>query len=113
MITFKKKCGKCRKNYVVATFRQRFVLCYDCQKQDLEGTISDPVFKELFAIPEDYYKKNAFLRNIKVNYLRYGTLTERQIEAFKKVVKDMETAEKEGEGSTEDTGAGTTSQEQE
>ena len=30
-----------------------------------------------------------FLRDIKINYLRFGKLSERQIEAFKKVVKKM------------------------
>ena len=37
----------------------------------------------------EFYKENAFLRDIKVNYLRYGKLTERQVEAFKKVVQKM------------------------
>lgn len=45
--------------------------------------------KKMFDIPEDFYKKNSFLRSIKINYLRYGKLTEKQIEAFKKAVDKM------------------------
>jgi hypothetical protein len=45
--------------------------------------------KKLFAIPEDYYVKSGFLRNIKINYLKYGQLSEKQVEVFKKVVKDL------------------------
>ena len=45
--------------------------------------------KKLFDIPESFYKENSFLRDIKINYLRFGNLSEKQIEAFKKVVNDM------------------------
>ena len=86
---FKQKCFKCKTNYVLTTSSQSYVVCYDCQKNSLMGEIKDPVFKKLFKIPEDYYKTNAFLRNIKANYLRYHNLTEKQILAFKKVVGMM------------------------
>ena len=56
----------------------------------MHGEIKDEAMKKLFDIPEEFYKKNSFLRNIKINYLRYGKLTDRQIEAFKKVVKQVE-----------------------
>ena|SRR3989338_6393995 len=90
-VQFKQKCNRCKKNYVIITSRQRFALCYDCQKNDLKGTIKDPEMKKLFAIPEDYYKNNAFLRSIKINYLVYGNLTEKQKEAFKKAVEKIKT----------------------
>ncbi len=88
-IKYKKKCIRCKKNYVVVTNRNRFALCYDCQKGDLVGKIKDPKMKKLFDIPGEFYKENSFLRDIKINYLRYKNLTERQIEAFKKTVKEM------------------------
>jgi len=88
-VQFKQKCIKCKKNYVLATSRSSYVICYDCQKSSLAGEITDPVFKELFDIPEEYYKNNSFLRNIKANYLKYKNLTGAQIEAFEKVVKKM------------------------
>ena len=91
---FKHKCFKCKKNYVIVTSSQNYVTCYDCQKSSLMGEIKDPVFKKLFNIPEDYYKNNMFLRNIKANYLRYNNLTENQIAAFKKTVKSLKESSK-------------------
>ncbi|NTV22823.1 MAG: hypothetical protein HGA85_00420 [Nanoarchaeota archaeon] len=93
-ITYKQQCAKCRKNYVLATYRERFPVCYDCQKSELEGEVIDPEMKELFSIPEELFKKNLFLRNIKINYLRYGKLSEKQIDAFKKSVEKMSEPDK-------------------
>ncbi len=86
---FKQLCGLCKKNFVVITWKERFPTCYDCQKSQLEGKIKDPKMKKLFDIPEEYYKENIFLRNIKINYLRFKSLTEKQIEAFKKTVEQI------------------------
>ena len=88
-IQYKQKCARCKKNYVLVTSRNRFAVCYECQKGELHGEIKDAKMKKMFDIPEEYYKKSAFLRDIKINYLDYGKLTDRQIEAFKKVVKNM------------------------
>lgn len=54
--------------------------------------------KKLFNIPEEFYKTNGFLRSIKINYLRFGKLSEKQIECFQKTVKEMK-----GCGSQKDT----------
>lgn len=89
MVAYKEKCRRCKKNYVLVTWKQRYVICYDCQKQSLQQEISDPAMKKLFNIPEEMYKNNIFLRNIKLSYLQFGTLTEKQIDAFKKAVKKM------------------------
>ena len=86
---FKIKCIRCKKNYVLGSRKTRFPVCYDCQKKELQGEIKDPVMKEMFAIPESFYENNSFLRSIKVNYLRFGSLSERQIEAFKDTVKKL------------------------
>jgi len=94
-IPYKQKCIRCKKNYVTITRRQGFVLCYECQKKELEGKIDDPVMKKMFNIPKEFYIENGFLRNIKVNYLKYGGLSDKQIEAFKKVVGDMKKAKSE------------------
>ena len=53
----------------------------------MQGEIKDPKMKKLLDIPEEYYQENSFLRNIKISYLKYGSLTEKQVEAFKKVVQ--------------------------
>lgn len=87
VIKYKVKCCKCRKNYVIATTRTKYPICYECQKNELQGDIKDPKMKKLLNIPEKLYKKNYFLRNIKINYLKWGKLSDKQIEAFKKAVK--------------------------
>jgi hypothetical protein len=68
-------------------------VCYECQKKELQGEIKDPAMKEMFDIPEEFYMRNAFLRDIKINYLKFGNLTEKQIEAFKKTVENMKKGE--------------------
>jgi hypothetical protein len=88
-VQYKQKCYKCKKNYVLATSRQNYTLCYECQKDSLKGEITDPYFAKLFDIPEEYYKNNSFLRSIKANYLKYNSLTDKQIAAFKKVLEEM------------------------
>lgn len=55
----------------------------------MSGEIKDPKMKKMFNIPEDLYKNNAFLRDIKIKYLRFGSLTEKQVDAFKKVSKEL------------------------
>ena len=55
----------------------------------MKGEIKDPKMKKMFDIPEEFYKENSFLRDIKIKYLQWGELTEKQIEAFKKTVEKM------------------------
>jgi hypothetical protein len=88
-VKYKQKCFRCKKNYVLATWRSRFVQCYDCEKDQLKGVVKNAKMKKMFAIPEDFYKENSFLRSIKINYLKFGALSEKQIEAFKKAVIKM------------------------
>jgi len=45
--------------------------------------------KKMFDIPEEFYVSNSFLRDIKVKYLRFGNLSDKQIEAFKKTVANL------------------------
>jgi hypothetical protein len=95
-VQYKQKCVKCKKNYVLATSRTSYVLCYDCQKSSLVGEITDPVYKKLFDIPEEFYKTNSFLRSIKANYLKYHSLTGAQVSAFEKVKAQMKDEKKMG-----------------
>ena len=88
-VRYKQKCFKCKKNYVLVGRGQRFAVCYDCQKDELNKPIKDPEMKKMFDIPEDFYRKNSFLRSIKSNYLRFEKLSEKQIAAFKKTVEEM------------------------
>ena len=89
MVRFKQLCQKCKKNMVLVTSKTKFAICYDCQKEDLQGEIKDPKMKKMFDIPEEFYVNNSFLRDIKVKYLRFGSLSDKQIEAFKKTVANL------------------------
>lgn len=88
-LSYKQKCFRCKKNYVTITWRNKFPLCYDCQKSELSGEIADPKLKKLLDLPEEFYQKNAFLRSIKINAIRFGHLSEKQIEYFKKTVDQL------------------------
>lgn len=74
---------------VLTTARNQYPVCFDCQKGELQGEITDPKMKEFFDIPPELYEKSTFLRSIKINYLRYGKLSDKQIEFFKKTVERM------------------------
>lgn len=87
-MAYKQQCVRCKKNFVLITSRTQFPVCYDCQKTELSQPIKDPKMKKMFKIPEELYKQNSFLRSIKSNYLKFGSLSDKQIEAFKKTVKE-------------------------
>lgn len=88
-ITYKQKCSRCNKNYVVANWKTRYVLCQECTGKEMKGEVRDPEMKKLFDIPEEFYTESPFLRSIKLNYLRYDSLSPEQIRAFKNVVKSF------------------------
>lgn len=88
-VKYKQKCAKCRTNYVIVTYRNRYAVCYECQESEMTGEIKDPKMKKMFNVPEEFYKESSFLRDIKINYLKWGKLSEKQIAAFKKVVEKM------------------------
>ena len=94
MAFFKRKCIRCKQNYAIVSPRDRYALCYECHKKEMDGEIKDPEMKKLFDIPEDLYKKSMFLRDIKVKYMKFGSLSEKQVEAFKNAVKKMQEKEK-------------------
>lgn len=89
MAKYKILCYKCKKNYIPASWKDKFVACYDCLKRELSTEIKDKKMKKMFDIPEKLYEENAFLRSIKLNYIRYEGLSEKQIEAFKEAVKKL------------------------
>jgi hypothetical protein len=92
VIKYKQKCERCKTNYVtVSSWKQRRpIICYECEKKEMEGEITEPEYKKLFDIPEELYRQNSFLRRIKINYLKYHSLTQPQIDAFKKTVQDLQ-----------------------
>ena len=97
-ISYKQKCAICKKNFTLVR-RNEFPICYECQKKDMEGEIKDPEMKKMFDIPEEYFKESSFLRSIKINYLRYGELSEKQVAAFVKVVGKIKEKKEKEDGS--------------
>lgn len=91
---FKLKCIRCKKNYQLATRRDNYVICYECHKNDLNQPIKDKKMQQLFDIPEQFYIDNMFLRDIKMKYIKFGELSDKQIEAFKTTVEKMKNGTK-------------------
>ena len=90
MISYKQRCALCKKGWALITSgRQRFAVCLDCEMKFVEKKLEDKEFVKLFDIPLDWYRENSFLRSVRYQYGRFGTITDRQIEAFKKTIKDM------------------------
>jgi len=90
MVSFKQRCMVCKEKYVlVKSARQKFVTCMDCEMKYVEKPIENKAMAKIFDIPLDWYRENYFLRSIRYQYGKWGTLTERQLEAFKKAVEDM------------------------
>jgi hypothetical protein len=96
MVAYKQRCALCKNKWALVTSqRQKFVTCMDCEMKVVEKEVEDKEFKKLFKIPIEWYKENSFLRSIRYQYGRWGSLTEKQIEAFKKTVKEKKEKGKE------------------
>src|SRR3989338_5663131 len=90
MARYQQRCVRCKKNLVLMIRPRQFPLCVECEMKELSQAVTDPVFVELFALEEKFYRENSFLRDIKRRYLRFGALSDKQIETFKKVVKELQ-----------------------
>lgn len=85
---FKQKCALCKKNMVTMYSSRQFPICADCQMKRVRDEVKDPAYAFL-NVEEKLLQQSSFLRSIKEQYLYKGNLSEKQIEAFKKVVKEM------------------------
>jgi hypothetical protein len=92
---FKQKCAMCKENWVEMFSTRQFPICVKCHMKQIDKEIKDPKMKKLLGIPNKLYEKSSFLRNIKQSYLRFENLSEKQIEAFKKTVKELKEAKEE------------------
>lgn len=73
---------------LIRSKRQKAV-CIACQFRGVDDKpITDPEMKKLFDIDAKLYERSYFLRDIKAKYLRFGNLTEKQIEVFRKVATE-------------------------
>lgn len=89
MRSYKQKCIVCRKNYAMVSWKNRNPVCTECRMRDINKPITDGKFKKLFDIDRSLYEKSSFLRNIKSSYLRFGGLSDKQVEMFKKVAEEL------------------------
>ena len=87
--SYKQKCVVCRKDYALVSWKNRYPVCVTCKMKEINKPITDKKFKKMFDIDIKLYEKSAFLRNIKANYLHFGSLSEKQIEMFKKTVEEV------------------------
>ncbi len=95
---YKQLCAICRKSHVLISSGNQFPICTACSMRQIDKPIEDVVFKKLFDIDQKLYESSSFLRSIKSNYLRFGSLSEKQIEVFKKVAAELKSGAPKGEG---------------
>ena len=91
MAKYKQRCVICKKNMVLMMSARQFPICMTCEMKNFDQPIKDPKYKALLDIDKKWYEENQFLRSVKSHYIRKGMLTDRQIEAFKKVVEEYKT----------------------
>ena len=72
----------------------QFPVCVSCHMKQIDQPIDDPKFKKMFDVPASLYEQSNFLRKIKESYIRFGSLSEKQIDAFKKTVEEMKSGKK-------------------
>ncbi len=86
---YKQICAICRKNHVLISARGQFPICTACSMREISKPIEDETFRKMFDIDPKLYEQSSFLRSIKSNYLRFGSLSEKQVETFKKVAAEL------------------------
>jgi hypothetical protein len=86
---YQQRCAQCKKNMVQMFSRKQYPICTQCQMKQLDQEIENPEYKKMFDIPKEFYAQSYFLRSIKENCIRFGSLSERQVEAFKRTVEEM------------------------
>src|SRR3989338_551692 len=90
---YKQRCALCKKNMVLMYSARQFPICVDCHMKRISEQIKDKKY-DFLNIPEELYRESSFLRNIKESFLRFGTLSKKQTEVFKKVVNDLKKGKK-------------------
>lgn len=91
---YKQRCALCKKNMVLMYSARQFPICVDCHMKRISEPIKDKKY-DFLNISDELYRESSFLRNIKESFLRFDTLSEKQIEVFKKVVGDLKKEKKE------------------
>ncbi|MFH1181624.1 MAG: hypothetical protein V1702_01575 [Candidatus Woesearchaeota archaeon] len=91
---YKQLCAICRKQHALIMSRNQFPICTSCSMKQINQPIHDEKFRKLFDIDQKLYEESSFLRSIKSNYVRFKSLSEKQIVAFKKVAAELAKPEK-------------------
>ena len=86
---YKQICAICRKNHVLISARGQFPICTSCSMREISKPIEDEKFRKMFDIDQKLYEESSFLRSIKSSYLRFGSLSEKQVETFKRVAAEL------------------------
>ena len=86
---YKQVCAICRKNHVLIVQRNQFPICTSCSMKQINQPIENATFRKMFDIDQKLYEGSSFLRSRKSNYLRFGSLSDKQIETFKRVAEEM------------------------
>lgn len=86
---YKQICAICRKNHVLISARGQFPICTACSMREISKPIEDEKFRKMFDIDQKLYEQSSFLRSIKSNYLRFGSLSEKQVDTFKRVAAEL------------------------
>lgn len=86
---YKQRCVICKKNMVLIQYPKQRPNCQECQKRSFSAPITDPKFQKMFAIDPNLYNQSSFLRDIRFQYGRFQSLSERQIQTFQRVVKEI------------------------
>lgn len=88
MAKYKQLCTLCRRNHVTIEYYKQKPICPECEMKNWEEVKSEK-YKKIFDISKEFYTKSYFLRNVRDYYEKFGKLSEKQIEAFKKTVEKM------------------------
>jgi len=90
MVRYKQRCAICKNDWALVTsVRQKFPVCKTCEMKQVVRPIEDKAFKKFFDLPLKMYEENSFLRSVRYQFGRWGSITENQEKAFKKAVKEI------------------------
>ena len=89
MAKYKQKCIICKEKWALVNHYREKPMCKDCEQKLMQKPIKDIKFKKMFNIDQKLYEESSFLKSIRLNYARFGSLSGKQVEYFKKVVDEL------------------------
>ena len=89
-MAYNQRCIVCKKNVVLMQHRRQRPICLECEMKDLFEPIENKKMQRLFEVPKKLYEESYFLRDVRRKYNMFGNISDKQIEVFKRVVKDLQ-----------------------